>query len=67
MFHYFIIINNSTMFPVTKVYSDNNGNTRFEDISIPLRDAGKIGKLSEGDGCIVDFLNIQRFANSKTK
>jgi len=55
------------MFPVTKMFSDNNGDTRFEDISIPLRDAGKIGKLSEGDGCIVDFLNIQRFANSKTK
>lgn len=36
------------MFPVTRVYSDSNGDTRFEDISIPLKDAGEIGKLSEG-------------------
>jgi hypothetical protein len=35
------------MFPVTRVYSDKNGDTRFEDISIPLKDAGEIGKLSE--------------------
>ena len=36
------------MFPVTRVYSDENGDTRFEDISISLNDAGEIGKLSEG-------------------
>src|SRR5688572_20566201 len=36
------------MFPVTRVYSDNNGDSRFEDIAIPLKDAGEIGKLSEG-------------------
>jgi hypothetical protein len=36
------------MFPVTRVYSDKNGDTRFEEISIPLKDAGEIGKLSEG-------------------
>jgi hypothetical protein len=36
------------MFPVTRVYSDSNGDTRFEDISIPLQDAGEIGKLSAG-------------------
>jgi hypothetical protein len=36
------------MFPVTRLYSDSNGDTRFEDISIPLTDAGEIGKLSEG-------------------
>ena len=35
------------MFPVTRVYSDRNGDTRFEDISIPLEDGGEIGKLSE--------------------
>ena len=35
------------MFPVTRVYSDNYGDSRFEDISIPLKDAGEIGKLSE--------------------
>jgi hypothetical protein len=34
------------MFPVTRVYSDSNGDTRFEDIGIPLKDAGEIGKLS---------------------
>ena len=31
-----------------RVYSDNNDDTRFEDISIPLQDAGQIGKLSAG-------------------
>ena len=31
------------MFPVTRLYSDSNGDTRFEDISIPLTDAGEIG------------------------
>ena len=36
------------MFRVTRVYSDGNGDSRFEDISIPLIDAGEIGKLSEG-------------------
>lgn len=35
------------MFPLTRVYSDENGDTRFEEISIPLNDAGEIGKLSE--------------------
>jgi hypothetical protein len=36
------------MFPITRVYSDSNGDSIFEDISIPLQDAGEIGKLSEG-------------------
>lgn len=36
------------MFPITRVYSDSNGDSRFEDIVIPLKDAGEIGKLSEG-------------------
>lgn len=36
------------MFPVTRLYSDNNGDSRFEDIFIPLTEAGEIGKLSEG-------------------
>ena len=36
------------MFPITRVYSDSNGDTRFEDISIPLNDAGEIGRLSAG-------------------
>src|SRR4051812_20738046 len=34
------------MFSVTKVYSDNNGNTHFEDIEVALFEAGTIGKLS---------------------
>jgi hypothetical protein len=34
------------MFPITRLYSDSNGDTRFEDISIPLQDTGEIGKLS---------------------
>ena len=36
------------MFPVTRLYSDSKGDTWFEDIIIPLKDAGEIGKLSEG-------------------
>lgn len=28
-------------------YTDSNGDTRFENISIPLTDAGEIGKLSQ--------------------
>ena len=43
-----ITINHTGMFQVTRVYSDSNGDTRFEDISIPLADAGEIGKLSQG-------------------
>ena len=35
------------MFPITRIYSDANGDSRFEDITIPLEDAGEIGKLSE--------------------
>jgi hypothetical protein len=34
------------MFPVTRIYSDDNGDSHFEDIEIPLQDAGAIGKLS---------------------
>ena len=35
------------MFPIVRVYSDANGDSRFEDINIPLEDAGDISKLSE--------------------
>lgn len=35
------------MFNVTKVYSDSNGDSRFEDVAIPLKDAGDIGQLSD--------------------
>jgi hypothetical protein len=35
------------MFPVTRVYSDDNGDSHFEDVSIPLRPGGVIGFLSD--------------------
>ena len=35
------------MFPVTRVYSDAKGESRFEDVLIPLIDAGEIGFLSD--------------------
>ncbi len=35
------------MFTVTRIYSDANGDSHFEDIEIPLTDAGDIGFLSE--------------------
>ena len=34
-------------FPLTRIYSDENGDSRFEEISLPLNDAGEIGRLSE--------------------
>ena len=36
------------MFNVTRIYSDGEGDSHFEDITIPLTDAGDIGKLSDG-------------------
>ena len=33
-------------FAVTRIYTDANGDSRFEDIAIPLNDAGEIGFLS---------------------
>jgi hypothetical protein len=35
------------MFKVTRVYSDSVGDSHFEDIEIPLSEAGSIGRLSE--------------------
>ena len=35
------------MFTITRVYSDNNGESHFENIQIPLHEAGSIGRLSE--------------------
>jgi quercetin dioxygenase-like cupin family protein len=35
------------MFGITRVYSDSNGESHFEDIEIPLKDGGEIGFLSE--------------------
>lgn len=34
-------------FKVTRIYSDENGDSRFEEIFIPLNDKGEIGFLSE--------------------
>ena len=34
------------MFKLTKVYTDENGDSRFEDVEIALEDAGEIGALS---------------------
>lgn len=34
-------------FSITQVYSDENGDSRFKDIKIPLWEAGAIGYLSE--------------------
>lgn len=34
------------MFSITRIYSDSNGHSRFEDLTLPLHDAGEIGKLS---------------------
>lgn len=35
------------MFSVTRVYTDKNGDSQFEDIDIPLHDRGEIGLLSD--------------------
>ena len=35
------------MFQVTKVYSDSNGDSHFEDIEIDLKKSGRIGWLSD--------------------
>lgn len=35
------------MFTVTRVYTDRTGNSRFEEVSIPLFGKGEIGALSE--------------------
>ncbi len=39
---------NGFHFPLTRIYTDSNGDSRFEDLSIPMKDAGEIGKLSDG-------------------
>jgi len=35
------------MFKITRVYSDNSGESHFEDIEMPLKDDGEIGFLSD--------------------
>src|ERR1700712_265086 len=34
------------MFRVTRIYSDTNGDSHFENIEIPLNEAGNVGRLS---------------------
>src|SRR4030095_10382822 len=35
------------MFQITRVYSDNDGESHFEDYKIPLKEAGNVGRLSD--------------------
>lgn len=35
------------MFSVTRIFSDESGESHFEDVMIPLSDQGEIGFLSE--------------------
>ena len=35
------------MFQVTRIYSDSNGDSHFEDIEIRLAEAGSVGRLSQ--------------------
>jgi len=35
------------MFTVYRIYSDTDGDSHFEDVKIPLTQAGMVGKLSE--------------------
>lgn len=35
------------MFTITRIYSDKQGESHFEDIELPLEEAGEIGFLSE--------------------
>ena len=35
------------MFSITRIYSDSQGESHFEDVEIPLQEAGEIGFLSE--------------------
>jgi quercetin dioxygenase-like cupin family protein len=35
------------VFPVTRIYSDSNGDSHFGEVTVPLQDGGTIGRLSE--------------------
>jgi hypothetical protein len=35
------------MFNITRLYSDSNGDSHFQDVDVPLQGAGTIGMLSE--------------------
>jgi hypothetical protein len=40
-------MNTDLTFPITRIYTDANGESRFEDIKVPLKEAGTIGSLSQ--------------------
>lgn len=35
------------MFTIHRIYSDANGDSHFEDVAVPLKESGMVGKLSE--------------------
>ncbi len=35
------------MFPITRIYSDANGDSHFDDSDIPLKEVGSVGRLSK--------------------
>ena len=35
------------MFNIVRIYSDENGDSHFEDVAIELKEAGSVGKLSD--------------------
>jgi hypothetical protein len=35
------------MFIITRIYSDANGESHFQDMDVPLREAGIVGRLSD--------------------
>jgi hypothetical protein len=35
------------MFSITRIYTDKNGDSRFENLTVPLNDKGDIGFLSD--------------------
>ncbi|RYZ34892.1 MAG: hypothetical protein EOP49_34055 [Sphingobacteriales bacterium] len=35
------------MFNITRLFSDSNGDSHFGDLTVPLHDAGMIGRLSD--------------------
>lgn len=36
------------MFTLVRIYSDDKGESHFEDVSVPLKDGGIVGQLSAG-------------------
>jgi hypothetical protein len=46
MLIFLLILSILTNMKITRLYSDKNGESHFEDIDIPLKDVGDIGRLS---------------------